>query len=207
MLVTKKPVTVEAITFEEFVQYGLANTNNVVDGFPWSFNYKGHPVTHENNECYLIPTTEGVMKFTPGDMLITGVKGEIYPCKKDIFEETYSPAKPQISNPQQVEVITEKSTYAVNTYVVTNDGMANGAGALIKFCKGNREDESVPRQEGFFTETLIAVSKKYLEDNNVGELASREGSMAITNLDQALMWIEKRAKDRAARGVQGTYKK
>jgi hypothetical protein len=27
--------------------------------------------------------------MTPNDMLITGVKGEIYPCKKDIFEATY----------------------------------------------------------------------------------------------------------------------
>jgi hypothetical protein len=32
------------------------------------------------------------MKMGRGDMLITGVKGEIYPCKKDIFEATYEPA-------------------------------------------------------------------------------------------------------------------
>jgi hypothetical protein len=29
------------------------------------------------------------MKFNRGDMLITGVNGEIYPCKKDIFDKTY----------------------------------------------------------------------------------------------------------------------
>ena len=49
---------------------------------PWSFKYNGHPVTHENNECYLIPTLEGTHNFTPQDMLITGVNGEIYPCKR-----------------------------------------------------------------------------------------------------------------------------
>jgi len=38
-------------------------------------------------------------------------------------------------------------------------------------------------------------------------MASRETSMAITKLDEALMWIDKRAQDRALRGVQGTYKK
>lgn len=27
--------------------------------------------------------------MTPDDMLITGIQGEIYPCKKDIFEATY----------------------------------------------------------------------------------------------------------------------
>lgn len=56
---------------------------------PWSFDYKGHKITHENDSCYLIPSLEGVMNFTKDDMLITGVNGEIYPCKLDIFEKTY----------------------------------------------------------------------------------------------------------------------
>jgi hypothetical protein len=29
------------------------------------------------------------MRFNRGEMLITGVKGEIYPCKADIFAATY----------------------------------------------------------------------------------------------------------------------
>lgn len=85
----KKPVTIEAITFDEFVQYGLRHANNIVNEMPWSFEYKGHAITHENDECYLIPTLEGVHFFTPKDMLITGVQGEIYPCKIDIFKATY----------------------------------------------------------------------------------------------------------------------
>lgn len=85
----KKPVVVEAITFEEFVTYGREHAASLVNGMPWSFTYKGHPVTHENDACYLIPTLEGTHNFTPADMLITGVKGEIYPCKRDIFEATY----------------------------------------------------------------------------------------------------------------------
>lgn len=86
----KKPVVVEAITFEEFIAYGREHANSLMNGVPWSFSYKGHPVTHENDECYLIPTLEGTHNFTPNDMLITGVKGEIYPCKRDIFEATYA---------------------------------------------------------------------------------------------------------------------
>ena len=85
----KKPVVIEAITFDEFVEYGKNHTENIVNGMPWSFKYNGHEVTHENDMCYLIPTLEGVYAFTPDDMLITGVNGEIYPCKKDIFEKTY----------------------------------------------------------------------------------------------------------------------
>ena len=39
-----------------------------------------------NNE-----TLEGVMHAEPGDWIITGVNGERYPCKPDIFEKTYEP--------------------------------------------------------------------------------------------------------------------
>jgi len=87
----KKPVVIEAITFDELVAHGKANTTNIVNGMPWSFNYDGHPITHETDDCYLIPTLEGTMKMGRGDMLITGVKGEIYPCKLDIFLLTYEP--------------------------------------------------------------------------------------------------------------------
>lgn len=85
----KKPVVIEAITFDELVAHGRANGANIVNGMPWSFQYAGHPVTHENDDCYLIPTLEGTMKMGRTDMLITGVKGEIYPCKSDIFNATY----------------------------------------------------------------------------------------------------------------------
>ncbi len=36
-----------------------------------------------------IKTLEGIMKANVGDWIITGVHGERYPCKPDIFEETY----------------------------------------------------------------------------------------------------------------------
>ncbi len=88
----KKPVVVDAITFAELVQHGRDNGANIVNGMPWSFSYKGHAITHENDERYIIPTLEGNHNFTPNDMLITGVQGEIYPCKLDIFAATYEAA-------------------------------------------------------------------------------------------------------------------
>jgi len=36
-----------------------------------------------------IHTLEGPLKVSPGDWIITGIKGERYPCKPDIFGETY----------------------------------------------------------------------------------------------------------------------
>lgn len=38
----------------------------------------------------IIDTLEGKMKASPGDWIITGVNGEQYPCKPDVFEKTYS---------------------------------------------------------------------------------------------------------------------
>ncbi len=36
-----------------------------------------------------IKTLEGGHIVCPGDFIITGVKGEVYPCKHDIFDQTY----------------------------------------------------------------------------------------------------------------------
>lgn len=41
-------------------------------------------------ESIFIETLEGTMEAQPGDYIITGIKGEQYPCKPDIFEATYT---------------------------------------------------------------------------------------------------------------------
>ena len=91
----KLPVVIEAITFDEFIEHGKNTGCPLVEGMPWAFHYAGYPITHENDECYLIPTLEGTHHMTPDDMLITGVAGEIYPCKIDIFNATYEPVPAQ----------------------------------------------------------------------------------------------------------------
>jgi hypothetical protein len=91
----KKPVVIEAITFDELVEYGRQHGANIVNGMPWSFDYNGHPITHEDDDCYLIPTLEGAHQMRRNDMLNTGVAGEIYPCKPDIFTATYEPVDEQ----------------------------------------------------------------------------------------------------------------
>lgn len=90
----KKPVVIEAITFDELVEHGRRQGVPLFEGMPWSFTYAGHPITHETDDIYLIPTLEGPLKMWRGDWLITGVKGEIYPCKPDVFAATYEPVLP-----------------------------------------------------------------------------------------------------------------
>lgn len=108
----KKPVEIEAITFDEFVEYGKQNTDNIVNGMPWSFEYKGYNITHANDKCYLIPTLEGTMNFSPDDVLITGIQGEIYPCKIEIFNETYEVVDKDVKDSYQQRVFDEASELA-----------------------------------------------------------------------------------------------
>lgn len=87
-----KPLTVEAVTFSELVAYGKANGANIVNGMPWSFSYNGHPITHENDGCYIISPTKGPHNFTPGDMLITEPTGAFYSMPSAAFQAAFDPA-------------------------------------------------------------------------------------------------------------------
>jgi len=65
----------------------------VIEATQW-FKMGDHPeVTHSIHRGWgKVATLEGDMTVMPGDWIITGVKGEHYPCKPDIFEMTYEPA-------------------------------------------------------------------------------------------------------------------
>lgn len=84
----KKPVVVEAF------QWGTRDQTkqpDELDEFPWfdAAIEMGLAWMEHNLNLLKIRTLEGVMTASPGDYIIQGVKGEIYPCKPDIFEATY----------------------------------------------------------------------------------------------------------------------
>ena len=62
----------------------------VIEATQW-FKDGDHPAVKMTNggKDPIIQTLEGPHFVTPGDWIITGVKGEHYPCKPDIFEATY----------------------------------------------------------------------------------------------------------------------
>lgn len=64
-------------SFDEFVQYGRDHGANIVNGMPWSFDFYGTPVSHENDQRYLINTRDGTLNFTPGDLLAVDIDGVI----------------------------------------------------------------------------------------------------------------------------------
>lgn len=84
----KKPVVIEAVRWFGHGDHGLVT--------PWV-----HPsgVDASRGVCGYCPAPMGVHGWVdtfegghivcPGDWIIRGVKGEHYPCKPDIFEQTY----------------------------------------------------------------------------------------------------------------------
>ena len=61
----------------------------IIEAKQW-FKQGDHPMVFTNdNGTSEIWTLEGNHQVTSGDWIITGVKGEHYPCKPDIFELTY----------------------------------------------------------------------------------------------------------------------
>jgi hypothetical protein len=109
--------------------------------------------------------------------------------------------------PKKIETLTPKANYGVPVFKVTDSGLEEEGRVVIQFCKGNKADATVKRQSGFFTETLLAVCKQYLEDNNTGDLENPHTTAAIVSITNALEKLAERAKDRQDRGVQGTYQK
>lgn len=58
--------------------------------------FRKRPVVIEaerTDTALVIDTLEGLMQAEPGDWIVTGVKGEKYPVKPDIFEMTYEPVE------------------------------------------------------------------------------------------------------------------
>lgn len=48
---------------------------------------------YKTSKELIIKTLEGDVKASVGDWIITGVNGEQYPCKPDIFKKTYEPVE------------------------------------------------------------------------------------------------------------------
>jgi hypothetical protein len=78
---TKKPVTIDAIQWTGKNRSEILNF--CTDGYVSYSNAKLEPELK-------IQTLEGLMTATVGDYIIKGIKGEFYPCKEDIFLETYN---------------------------------------------------------------------------------------------------------------------
>lgn len=83
----KKPVVIEAFKWTGD-QDQIEDPEWIVDAIR-----SGDVFFEDEDPRMKIETLEGVMVANPGDYIIKGIKGEIYPCKPDIFQLTYEPAE------------------------------------------------------------------------------------------------------------------
>lgn len=82
----KKPIVVEAIQYKGTNE----NSKDISALAPDVLIQFHHPIIGSHDQPYLvIPTLEGDMIGFINDWIIKGVNGKIYPCKPDIFENTY----------------------------------------------------------------------------------------------------------------------
>lgn len=82
----KRPVEIEAMLFDG------TNGRDIV---AWVIS-NGQDAQRNLGGVYIV-TLEGIMHASVGDYVIRGVQGEFYPCKPDVFAETYEVVVPTVS--------------------------------------------------------------------------------------------------------------
>ena len=71
----------------------------------------------------------------------------------------------------------------------------------IHFQEGPRDEEG--SRAGVMNEDLLEIVRHRLQCFQKGEFASRENALALTHIEEALLWLNKRKDDRKERGVLG----
>ena len=77
--------------------------------------------------------------------------------------------------------------------------------ATIQFQEGARKDPNAIR--GVIDADLLEIVRDRIKGFQKGEFATRENACALTHIEEALMWLNKRTEDRIERNVLGTYNK
>lgn len=85
-------------------------------------------------------------------------------------------------------------------------GYAFAIGLDIVWQNGPRRKDGQAEMDapnGAFVEDVIAAAIQRIEFFQGSQFRCRENALAITKLEEALMWLEKRRQDRRTRGVEG----
>lgn len=87
-------------------------------------------------------------------------------------------------------------------------GYVKGVGLNIEWQKGplGRGAERI-EPNGAFVETVISAAVKRIEFYQASKFNCRENAIALTHLETALLWLNKRTADREAREVEGAHAK
>lgn len=122
------------------------------------------------------------------------------------LQEDFSPLHYRLQRNNQLNNVWVTKTVGPGNgrhrYVVERNGNTI---LKVQFQEGPRNAEgSIP---GVLEGDLLEIVRHRLQCFQEGEYATRENACALTHIEEALMWIAKRADDRAERGVLGTMEK
>jgi hypothetical protein len=93
---------------------------------------------------------------------------------------------------------------ASHVYVIDEGGDAEDFPTCsICFQNGPIQESGI---NGVSIEAILAVAEDRLIGFQSGQYACRENAVALTKLQECMMWLQKRTRDRVARGVEGTNK-
>ena len=107
-----------------------------------------------------------------------------------------------------VYVIDEKGNGGANhVYEIYNHPSDDIKHSLckIQFQNGARKEEN--SIHGVLDTDLLEIVRDRLKCFQAGEFATRENAIALTHIEEALLWMNKRVEDRIERNVLGTYEK
>lgn len=110
-----------------------------------------------------------------------------------------------------IEVLDERGAGNANhEYVISyclNPGTADGGVSpmcRVSFQNGPIKEAGI---NGISNEALLAIVEDRLLGFQSGDYACRENAVALTKLQECMMWLQKRTMDRMRRGVEGTHEK
>lgn len=110
----------------------------------------------------------------------------------------------------RIEVLDEPgSGNACHVYGITDSTFNGGSeppkvNCPIRFQNGPIQEAGV---NGVSIEALLAIVEDRLLGFQSGPYSTRENAIALTHVQEAMMWLHKRTRDRVARGVEGTMQK
>lgn len=101
-----------------------------------------------------------------------------------------------------IEVLDEPGQgNACHHYKITPNALTECQACHIHFQNGLIQEFGV---NGISVEALLAIVEDRLLGFQSGQFACRENAVALTKLQECMMWLQKRTRERVARGVEGT---
>ena len=166
----KKPVVIEAI------QYNGENIEAIEDFVGKKLSTV---MSSDVDVKLIIPTLEGYMKASKGDYIIKGIKGEIYPCKPDVFKSTYNVVEDNNG------ILSEGEKRVRTNFNVSSSKLVDEAKQLmakaINLLSNDQNDVS-----SYYYNRVNTVQYRELSGDYQREVAT-----AKTKIEEAAMWAVK----------------